>query len=66
MDVHWGVGATLDEVAQAHELDLEVQSKYGVKYLRYWHNQDEHSVYCLVEAPNLSSAMQVHSEKRTG
>ncbi len=62
MDVHWGVGASPDEVAQAHDLDLEVQEKYGVKYMRYWHNQEEQSVYCLVEAPNLASAMRVHRE----
>ena len=37
MDIHQGVtGLTAEAVAGAHEKDLEVQKKHGVKYLRYW------------------------------
>ena len=36
LDVHRHVpGAKADDVAGAHMKDLEVQGKYGVKYLRY-------------------------------
>ncbi len=37
MAVHKNVdGLTTEAVAGAHQRDLELQSKYGVKYLTYW------------------------------
>ena len=40
MDTHCNVeGLTAEAVTAAHAKDLEVQSKYGVKYLRYWYNE---------------------------
>src|SRR3712207_7810330 len=41
MDVHRNVeGLTADAVADAHKKDLEVQDEYGVKYHRYWYNEE--------------------------
>lgn len=41
MDVHKGVdGLTAEAVADAHKKDLETQGKYGVKYLKYWFNEE--------------------------
>jgi class 3 adenylate cyclase len=37
MDVHRNLNANPEEVAMAHSLDLEVQSKYGVHYTREAH-----------------------------
>ena len=63
MDIHHNVdGLTADAVAHAHEADLTVQQKYGVKYLRYWFDEGTGTVFCLVEAPNKDAAMAVHSE----
>jgi hypothetical protein len=63
MDVHKKIdGLTADAVAAAHQKDLEVQQKHGVKYLKYWYNQDQGRVYCLVEAPNREAAIAVHRE----
>ena len=62
MDVHRNVQARPDDIAMAHSMDLEVQSKYGVRYTRYWHNQEQGCVYCLVEAPSLMDAIRVHKE----
>ena len=63
MDVHGKVeGLTVDAVAEAHRKDLETQSKYGVKYLKYWFNEQTGRVYCLVEAPNAEAADKVHRE----
>ena len=40
MDTHHNVeGLTAEAVAAAHAKDLEVQDKYGVKYLRYWFDE---------------------------
>ena len=61
MDVHERVeGLTAQAVAQAHAKDLEVQAKYGVKYLKYWFDEHTGKVFCLVEAPNKEAAASVH------
>jgi hypothetical protein len=63
MDVHnLGDGVTLNAVAQAHQADLQTQGKYDVRYLRYWVNEDEGKVFCLVEAPDAAAASTVHRE----
>jgi len=62
MDVHRNVQARPDDIAMAHSMDLEVQSKYGVRYTRYWHDHEKGCVYCLVEAPSLMDAIRVHKE----
>ena len=63
MDIHHHVdGLTKDAVAGAHKRDMEVQAKYGVKYLRYWFDESSGKVFCLVEAPNKEAAMTVHRE----
>jgi class 3 adenylate cyclase len=62
MDVHRNVQARPEDIAMAHSMDLEAQSKYGVRYTRYWHNQESGCVYCLVEAPSLTDAIRVHKE----
>ena len=62
MDVHRNLNAKPEDVAMAHSMDLAVQSKYGVRYTRYWHNIDNGCVYCLVEARSISDAIKVHKE----
>ncbi|HKB85245.1 MAG TPA: DUF4242 domain-containing protein [Ignavibacteriaceae bacterium] len=63
MDVHKGVdGLTAEAVAEAHKKDLEKQSKYHVKYLKYWYNDKDGTVFCLSEAPDKESALRVHKE----
>ena len=42
--------------------DLETQGSYDVKYLRYWVNEDQGKVFCLVEAPSAKAAETVHRE----
>ncbi|MFZ3211374.1 MAG: nickel-binding protein [Terriglobales bacterium] len=62
MDVHRNLQARPEDVAMAHSMDLSVQTKYGVRYTRYWHNPEAGCVYCLVEAPSLMDAIRVHKE----
>jgi hypothetical protein len=64
MDVHESLpdGATAKEVEGAHAADLRTQEKYGVKYLRYWVDDTEGKVFCLVEAPDAETAAKVHRE----
>jgi hypothetical protein len=63
MDTHSHIeGLTADAVAQAHAADLKTQAKYGVKYLRYWFDEQSGKVFCLIEAPNKEAAIAVHRE----
>ncbi len=63
MDHHKKVeGLTAKAVADAHMADLKTQGQYGVKYLKYWFNEDDGTVFCLVEAPDKESAERVHRE----
>ncbi len=63
MDVHKNVeGLTAEAVAAAHKKDMEVQGKHGVKYLKYWYNEAERTVFCLVDAPSKEAADAVHRE----
>jgi hypothetical protein len=63
MDIHNHVpGLTKEAVADAHAKDLKVQSKYGVNYQKYWYDDKNGKVFCLVEAPDKESAIAVHRE----
>ncbi len=63
MDVHRDMkGVTPTDVAEAHQMDVKVQDKYGVKYHEWWFNDAIGSVYCLVEAPSQNAAIAVHRE----
>lgn len=63
MDVHDHIeGLTADAVAKAHQADLDTQTKYGVKYLRYWFDEGTGKVFCLIDAPNKEAAIAVHRE----
>lgn len=62
IDIHELQGATPDAVAHAHAKDVEHQSKYGVDYIKYWHNESSGKVFCLCTAPSAEAAEQVHRE----
>jgi class 3 adenylate cyclase len=62
MDRHEGVEGTPEELAAAHQLDLEVETRYGVHYLSYWFDPAARSAFCFVEAPNKEAAEAVHRE----
>jgi len=63
MDVHSiEGGVSAEDVAGAHQKDLETQQKYGVSYLRYWVDESAGKIFCLVEADNAEDANTVHRE----
>jgi len=63
MDVHTiDGGVSVDDVANAHKADLQTQGAHDVNYLRYWVNEPEGKVFCLVEAPSAGAATAVHRE----
>ena len=63
MDVHTiDGGVAVEDVAKAHMADLQTQGAHDVKYLRYWVDDSQGKVFCLVEAPSPEAASTVHRE----
>ena len=63
MDVHTiESGVSAEEVAGAHQKDLETQGRYGVSYLRYWVDEEAGKIFCLVEAGSAEDANTVHRQ----
>jgi AraC-like DNA-binding protein len=66
MDLHkasdYDVKPTVEEIKKNHIADLQVQHKYGVKFLQYWINEEAGLVFCLMEGPDKESCAAVHQE----
>ncbi|MGW4642893.1 DUF4242 domain-containing protein [Sphaerisporangium sp. NPDC004334] len=61
MDVHTiAGGVAMADVAQAHKADLQQQAGHDVSYLRYWVDEGQGRIFCLVEAPSAEAAAAVH------
>lgn len=63
MDIHKNMpGLTSEGLAEAHKKDLNVQSKHGVTYHKYWYNEKTGTIFCLCDAPSKEAAEAVHRE----
>jgi hypothetical protein len=63
MDVHTiEGGVAVDDVAKAHLADLQAQGGHDVQYLRYWVDESQGKIFCLVDAPDPEAANTVHRE----
>jgi AraC-like DNA-binding protein len=62
MDYHKGLSISVEEIKRAHMVDESVQSKYGVVYHQYWVNEQDGTVFCLMEGPDKESCAAVHRE----
>ena len=63
MDVHTiDGGVSAGDVEKAHLADLAEQGKHDVRYLRYWVDETNGKVFCLVEAPSAEAASTVHRD----
>lgn len=63
MDFHKGFkGVKKEDVEHAHLQDVQVQDKYGVKYHKFYINEEEGTVFCLIEAPNKEACAACHQE----
>ena len=64
IDVHKMPGGKVNfnDVAGAHAKDLAVQDKYGVKFIKYWVDEKNGSIYCLASAADSSDLRKAHSE----
>lgn len=62
LDRHNLAGLTAADIAEAHRKDLEVQQRYGVRFLTYWFDETRGTGFCLIDAPDIATAMRVHDE----
>ncbi len=62
MDRHDLPGATAEQVAQAHALDLAPAERHGVQVLSYWFDPDAGSVFCVAKAKVKDDLVAVHRE----
>jgi hypothetical protein len=62
LDRHDLSGLTATDIAEAHRKDLEVQGQYGVRFLTYWFDETRGTGFCLIDAPDIETAMRVHDE----
>ena len=64
LDVHeFGAGKVkAEDVAAAHQKDLQVQQKYGVNFINYFVDEKAGLVMCLAQAPDSSAVLQTHKE----
>ncbi len=62
LDRHDLHGLSAADIAEAHRKDLELQDRYGVRFLTYWFDQARSTAFCLIEAPDAATAMRVHHE----
>jgi class 3 adenylate cyclase len=60
MDRHEFSGLTAAEAAVAHLKDLEVQDRFGVRFLTYWFDEQRQTAFCLAEAPDADALEAVH------
>jgi len=55
-------GLSASDIAEAHRKDLELQGQYGVHFLTYWFDEIRGTGFCLIDAPDVETAMRVHDE----
>ncbi|MET0789496.1 MAG: DUF4242 domain-containing protein [Cellulomonas sp.] len=63
MDVHtMGGPLGMSDAAQAHQADLATQGAFDVSYLKYWVDEKQGKIFCLVDAPDAEAAATVHRQ----
>jgi len=64
IDVHYLPDGKVNfaDVAAAHAKDLATESKYGVKFIKYWVDESKGVVYCLSSAPDTTAISNTHRE----
>ena len=61
IDIHNKVeGLSAEAIATAHQQDLAVQARFGVRFIRYWYDEATGKVFCLSEAPDRDAITDAH------
>jgi len=63
MDVHDGFfGVSAQQLAEAHQRDLDVEAQEGVHYEHAWLDPESGKVFCLATGPSKEAVMRVHEK----
>ncbi|MFE2036180.1 SCO4226 family nickel-binding protein [Streptomyces scopuliridis] len=61
MDIHHGMKAiTAEQLREAHQADLAIESDEGVHFEHVWADPDSGEVFCLSQAPSADAVRRVH------
>lgn len=61
MDVHQNmVGVTAEQLKEAHNADLAIESDENVHFEQAWADPESGVVYCLSEAPSADAVQRIH------
>lgn len=55
-------GITAKHVAEMHQADLKIEHKYNCRGITYWCDEKRQTAFCLIEAPNEQSIIELHEE----
>ncbi|HLV14173.1 MAG TPA: nickel-binding protein [Xanthomarina sp.] len=53
-------GVSAKHVAEMHQADLGIEHKYNCRGLTYWCDEKRKTAFCLIEAPNKESVLNLH------
>lgn len=53
---------TAGDIAQLHQEDLKIQSRFGCRALTYWFDENRKTAFCLIEAPDKESIHKMHNK----
>ena len=53
---------TAEKVAQLHREDLKIEHQFNCRGLTYWFDEKRKTAFCLVEAPNKESVLNMHNK----
>ena len=62
MDIHDTTGATADDIAVAHQLDMNIQEDFRCKFLYFWHDVPNKTGFCVFEAPDKKYVINLHNK----
>jgi hypothetical protein len=61
MDVHDGFfGVSGEQLAEAHQRDVDIQNEEGVVYQHAWLDKESGKVFCLATGPSREAVMRIH------
>ena len=70
MDLHIVPGINAKDVADAHSMDVLMEKEHSCKCLTYWIDELRGHVFCLIDAPNQESVIELHNraldQQKTG
>ncbi|HMO61666.1 MAG TPA: DUF4242 domain-containing protein [Ferruginibacter sp.] len=62
MDLHIVPGVKAQAVAEAHQLDVQVQMEHNCNCMTYWVDEKRGNIFCLIEAPNQEAVEAMHRQ----